>query len=33
MLVIVGVLQVTAAWTAMMTWLKLHWIGGYQLPL
>jgi cytochrome c-type biogenesis protein len=33
MLVIVGVLQVTGAWTAMMTWLKIHWIGGYQLPL
>src|SRR6266516_4148210 len=33
LLVIVGVLQVTGAWTALMTWLKIHWIGGYQLPL
>jgi cytochrome c-type biogenesis protein len=31
--VIVGVLQVTGTWTAMMTWLKIHWISGYQLPL
>ncbi|MDA8318868.1 MAG: sulfite exporter TauE/SafE family protein, partial [Actinomycetota bacterium] len=33
MLVIVGVLQVTGAWTAMMIWLKVHWIGHYELPL
>jgi cytochrome c-type biogenesis protein len=33
LLVIVGVLQVSGAWVAAMTWLKVHWIGGYQLPL
>jgi cytochrome c-type biogenesis protein len=33
MLIIVGVLQVTGAWTAMMIWLKVHWTGHYQLPL
>ncbi len=33
MLIIVGVLQVTGAWTAALTWLRIHWIGGYQLPL
>jgi cytochrome c-type biogenesis protein len=33
MLVIVGVLQVSGAWAAAITWLKIHWIGGYQLPL
>jgi cytochrome c-type biogenesis protein len=33
MLVIVGVLQVTGAWTAAMTWLRIHWISGYELPL
>jgi len=33
MLVAVGVLQVTGAWTVAMTWLRVHWIGGYQLPL
>src|SRR5882672_9939415 len=27
MLVIVGVLQVTGAWTAAMTWLRIHWIS------
>jgi len=33
MLIAVGVLQVTGAWTIAMTWLRVHWIGGYQLPL
>jgi cytochrome c-type biogenesis protein len=33
MLVAVGVLQVTGAWTIAMIWLRVHWIGGYQLPL
>ncbi len=33
MLVAVGVLQVTGAWTVAMTWLRVHWIGGYELPL
>jgi len=33
MLVIVGVLQVTGTWTAAMTWLRIHWISGYELPL
>ena len=33
MLVAVGVLQVSGAWTIAMTWLRVHWIGGYQLPL
>ena len=33
LLVIVGILQVSGAWAAAMTWLKVHWIGGYQLPL
>jgi cytochrome c-type biogenesis protein len=33
MLVIVGVLQVTGAWAAAMIWLRVHWIGGYELPL
>lgn len=33
LLVVVGVLQVSGAWAAAMTWLKIHWIGGYQLPL
>ena len=33
LLVLVGVLEVTGAWTAALTWLKVHWIGGYQAPL
>ncbi len=33
MLVAVGVLQVSGAWTVAMTWLRMHWIGGYELPL
>jgi cytochrome c-type biogenesis protein len=33
MLIAVGVLQVSGAWTVAMTWLRVHWIGGYQLPL
>ncbi len=33
MLIAVGVLQVSGAWTAAMTWLRIHWISGYTLPL
>jgi cytochrome c-type biogenesis protein len=30
LLVAVGVLEVSGAWASAMTWLKIHWIGGYQ---
>jgi cytochrome c-type biogenesis protein len=30
MLVLVGVLEVTGAWTAAMTWLQIHWYRGYS---
>jgi cytochrome c-type biogenesis protein len=33
MLIAVGVLQVSGAWTVALTWLRVHWIGGYELPL
>lgn len=33
MLVVIGILQVSGAWAAAITWLKIHWISGYQLPL
>jgi cytochrome c-type biogenesis protein len=33
LLVLVGLLEVTGAWTAALTWLKVHWIGSYQAPL
>jgi hypothetical protein len=33
MLIVVGVLEVTGAWTAALDWLRAHWISGYELPL
>jgi cytochrome c-type biogenesis protein len=33
MLVIVGVLEITGAWTAALSWLQTHWVNGYELPL
>lgn len=33
LLIIVGLLQVTGAWTAALTWLRVPWISGYELPL
>lgn len=33
MLVAVGILEVTGAWTAALQWIQLHWILGYTLPL
>lgn len=33
MLIVVGVLEVTGAWTAALNWLRTHWISGYELPL
>ena len=33
MLVALGVLKVTGAWTAALDWLRAHWISGYELPL
>jgi cytochrome c-type biogenesis protein len=33
LLVIVGLLEVTGAWTAALTWLKTHWISSYTGPL
>ncbi|HEY1917681.1 MAG TPA: cytochrome c biogenesis protein CcdA [Streptosporangiaceae bacterium] len=32
LLVVVGILQVTGAWTTFMIWLKIHWPGGYSAP-
>src|SRR5262249_48576487 len=31
--IIVGVLEVTGAWTAALNWLRDHWVSGYELPL
>jgi len=33
MLVTVGILEVTGAWSSALLWLKLHWISNYQAPL
>jgi cytochrome c-type biogenesis protein len=33
MLVAVGILEVTGAWSSALLWLKLHWISNYQAPI
>jgi cytochrome c-type biogenesis protein len=33
MLLAVGLLEVTGAWTATVSWLHAHWFSGYDLPL
>jgi cytochrome c-type biogenesis protein len=33
MLVAVGILEVTGAWSAALLWLKTHWIASYSAPL
>jgi cytochrome c-type biogenesis protein len=33
MLVCVGLLEVTGAWSTFMAWLQVHWVGDYQPPL
>ncbi len=33
LLVLVGVLEVTGAWTAAITWLQVHWLQGYTSPI
>jgi cytochrome c-type biogenesis protein len=33
MLVCVGLLEVTGAWSTFMAWLQVHWVSSYQPPL
>ena len=33
LLIAVGLLEVTGAWTSAVIWLKAHWFGGYYSPL
>ena len=33
MLIAVGLLEVTGAWTSAVTWLHTNWFSGYNLPL
>jgi cytochrome c-type biogenesis protein len=32
MLIAVGLLEVTGAWAAAVTWLQVHWLTGYNAP-
>ena len=33
MLVCVGLLEVTGAWSSFMAWLQVHWVSNYQPPI
>jgi cytochrome c-type biogenesis protein len=33
MLVCVGLLEVTGAWSTFMAWLQVHWVSSYQSPI
>jgi cytochrome c-type biogenesis protein len=33
MLVCVGLLEVTGAWSTFVAWLQVHWVGSYQAPI
>ena len=33
MLICVGVLEVTGAWSTFMGWLQVHWVSNYQPPI
>lgn len=33
LLIAVGLLEATGAWTAAVIWLHAHWFSGYQLPI
>jgi cytochrome c-type biogenesis protein len=33
MLVCVGLLEVTGAWSTFMSWLQVHWFSGYESPI
>jgi cytochrome c-type biogenesis protein len=33
LLIVVGVLEVTGAWTSALTWLQVHWTNGYNPPI
>jgi cytochrome c-type biogenesis protein len=33
MLICVGLLEVTGAWSAFMAWLQVHWVSSYQPPI
>jgi cytochrome c-type biogenesis protein len=33
MLIAVGLLEVTGAWSSAVAWLQVHWVSGYTAPL
>jgi len=33
LLIAVGILEVTGAWQAAITWLQVHWLSGYTAPI
>ncbi|HTP16047.1 MAG TPA: cytochrome c biogenesis protein CcdA, partial [Streptosporangiaceae bacterium] len=33
MLIAVGLLEVTGAWSSAVVWLQLHWFSSYSAPL
>jgi cytochrome c-type biogenesis protein len=33
LLIVVGLLEVTGAWSSAMTWLQVHWLRGYNPPI
>jgi cytochrome c-type biogenesis protein len=33
MLIAVGLLEVTGAWSAAITWLQVHWLSSYNAPI
>jgi cytochrome c-type biogenesis protein len=33
MLICVGLLEVTGAWTTFMAWLQVHWVSNYEPPI
>jgi cytochrome c-type biogenesis protein len=33
LLIAVGLLEVTGAWEAAITWLQVHWLSGYNAPI
>ena len=33
MLICVGLLEVTGAWSTFMAWLQVHWVSSYQPPI
>jgi len=33
MLICVGLLEVTGAWSTVMAWLQVHWVSSYQPPI